>query len=91
MKVNTSIYKGIAYIQVSALPPDQKEKLLQTINQELLIKILVDGKLVGNCLQYKDYETWFDNIYAAQLSPAKTQKEVKEKNSVPLVQMDDRG
>jgi len=63
MKVNSSIYKGIQFVQVNALPSDQKDKLLSTINRELLIKILIDGKLVGNCLQFKDYETWFDNIY----------------------------
>ena len=66
MKVNSTIYKGIEYIQVSALPPDQKEKLLQTINHDLFIKILVDEKLIGNCLLFKDYEIWFENIYKPQ-------------------------
>lgn len=66
MKVNSTIYKGIEYVQVSSLPPDQKDKLLQTINHDLFIKILVDEKLVGNCLLFKDYEIWFDNIYKPQ-------------------------
>jgi len=66
MKVNSTIYKGIEYVQVSALPPEQKEKLLQTINHDLLIKILVDEKLIGNCLLFKDYEIWFENIYKPQ-------------------------
>jgi hypothetical protein len=65
MKVNSTIYKGIEYIQLSSLPAEQKEKLLQTINHDLFIKILVDEKLVGNCLLFKDYEIWFDNIYKA--------------------------
>jgi hypothetical protein len=68
MKVNSTIYKGIEYIQVNALPLEQKEKLLQTINHELLIKILVDEKLIGNCLLFKDYEIWFDKIYNPQTS-----------------------
>lgn len=63
MKVHSTIYKGIEYIQVSTLPADQRERLLNTINPELLIKILVDGKMVNNCLQFKDYEAWFDGIY----------------------------
>ena len=66
MKVNSTIYKGIEYIQVSSLPADQKEKLLQTINNDLFIKILVDEKLIGNCLLYKDYEIWFENVYKPQ-------------------------
>jgi hypothetical protein len=66
MKVNSTIYKGIEYVQVNSLPAEQKEKLLQTINHELFIKILVDEKLIGNCLLFKDYEIWFDNIYKSQ-------------------------
>ena len=65
MKVNSSLYKGIQYVQVNALPQDQREKLLKTVNPELFIKILVDGKLIRNCLQFKDYEYWFDNIFVS--------------------------
>jgi len=63
MKVSSSIYKGIQYVQVSALPVEQRDRLLGTINTELFIKILVDGKVIGNCLQFKDYEKWFENVY----------------------------
>jgi len=63
MKVNSTIYKGIEFVEISALPSEQKTSLLQTINPELLIKILVDGKLMPRCLQYKDYEDWYDNAY----------------------------
>lgn len=66
MKVNSTIYKGIEYVQVNSLPEDQKERLLQTINHDLFIKILVDEKLIGNCLLFKDYEIWFDNVYKPQ-------------------------
>jgi hypothetical protein len=63
MKVNSTIYKGIEFVEISSLPSDQKTILLQTINPDLLIKILVDGKLMPRCLQYKDYEEWYDNAY----------------------------
>lgn len=69
MKVKSSVYKGIEYIQINTLPADQRVKLLETLNSELLIKILADGKLIGNCIQFKDYEFWFDNIFLPQ-SPA---------------------
>lgn len=64
MKVNSTVYKGIEYIQVRELPPEQQELLLQSINQELLIKIVVEGTTIGNCLLYKDYEMWFDRVFA---------------------------
>ena len=82
MKVNSTIYKGIEYVQISALPTEQKERLLQTINRDLLIKILVDGELVRNCLQFKDYEIWFDNIYKAETKPVKAKMSKKEDESM---------
>jgi hypothetical protein len=69
MKVSSSFYKGIQYVQVSALPAEQRERLLHTIDAELFIKILVDGKVTGKCLQFKDYETWFENVYRPVLPP----------------------
>lgn len=88
MKVNSTIYKGIEYVQVSVLPADQQEKIQQTINRDLLIKIIVDGKLVGNCLQFKDYELWFDNVYkATQTNQVKAKKGIKEEAKKSIVQM----
>ena len=84
MKVNSSMYKGIQFVQVNALPQDQKDRLLGTINRELLIKILVDGKLVGNCLQFKDYEFWFDNVYQTQEAISRNPKVLQ---SGPLEEM----
>ena len=79
MKVNSTVYKGIEYVQVSSLPPEQQELLLQTINRELIIKILVEGKLVGNCLQFKDYEVWFDNIFKPEAKTPSSTKSKKDK------------
>ena len=77
MKVKSTIYKGIEYVQINTLPKEQMDSLLKTINRELLIKILIDDKLVGNCLQFKDYESWFDLVYSSD-KPSAT-KAVKEK------------
>lgn len=68
MKVDSKIYKGIEYIQVSELPNAQREKLLQTLDRDLFIKILIDEKIIGQCIQYKDYEAWFENTYAGSAS-----------------------
>ena len=85
MKVNSTVYKGIEYVQVNSLPGDQKEKLLQTINHDLFIKILVDEKLIGNCLLFKDYEVWFDNIFKSQTrGTLKTNLDNVESSSVQI-------
>jgi hypothetical protein len=76
MKVNSKIFKGIEFVQLNQLPPEQRDALLKTINHKIFIKILIDGKIVGQCLQYKDYEIWFENIY-------KTEKATQQPNLVP--------
>jgi hypothetical protein len=59
MKADSKIFKGIEYVQVSELPQAQRELLMQTINPELFIKLLIDGKIISGCLQYKDYSRWY--------------------------------
>ncbi len=83
MKVNSTIYKGIEYIQVRELPPKQQELLLQSINHDLLIKIMIEGKVVRNCLQFKDYETWFDSVYNAKHTSVKSSNASKDKKKTP--------
>ena len=68
MKVDAKIFKGIEYVQISELPQTQREMLIRTINPELFIKLLVDGKIISGCLQYKDYSTWYQNQYAVGVS-----------------------
>ena len=68
MKVNSTVYKGIEFIEISSLPNDQKASLLETLDPELFIKIMVDGKLIPRCLQFKDYEAWYDSSFHSSAS-----------------------
>ncbi|HEY3401985.1 MAG TPA: hypothetical protein VGK59_01280 [Ohtaekwangia sp.] len=63
MKVQAKNFKGIEYIQVNQLPKDQYEKFQLTINKSLFIKILIDGKVISGCVQYKDYSLWYEGVY----------------------------
>jgi hypothetical protein len=82
MMVNSKVYKGIEYIQLSELPQAQREGILQTINQDLFIKIMIDGKIVDHCLQYKDYSAWYKGIY--QAGAAVKKDESVQENSVAI-------
>lgn len=73
MKVDAKLFKGIEYVQLSELPQNQRELLTQTINQELFIKLLVDGKIVSGCIQYKDYSKWYVELYQPLVSAAREQ------------------
>lgn len=66
MKVNSRIYKGIEYVQLSDLPVDQQEKIKELFTEDFLIKILIDKSIVSNCIQYKDYLNWFDKNYSSE-------------------------
>ena len=63
MKVDSKTFKGIEYVQVSELPQTQREILTQTINPDLYIKLLIEGKIISGCLQYKDYNKWYQEHY----------------------------
>ena len=85
MKVERKIYKGIEYVLVAQLPQTQREQLMQTLSQDQLIKILIEGTIVSQCLQYKDYSFWFDNIYNSTRQPVKeTVSEQVSLNSAQL-------
>jgi hypothetical protein len=60
---NPKLYKGIEYVQLKELPEDQQQKIRQSLNRELFIKILIDGQLHQDCILYKDYKHWFENVY----------------------------
>jgi hypothetical protein len=61
MKAEAKIFKGIEYVVVTDLPQGQQQRLLDTINQDLFIKIMIEGKIVSRCLQYKDYSKWYEH------------------------------
>ena len=63
MMTESKLYKGIEYIQLNELPEAQRNHLVQTISKELFIKIMIDGKIVNDCLQYKDYSFWYNSVY----------------------------
>lgn len=83
MKVDAKIFKGIEYVQVSELPQSQREILTQTINPDLFIKLLIDGKIISGCLQYKDYNHWYVSQFQAAKNPAREQSVVSDLDIKP--------
>ncbi len=60
MRVESENYKGIEYVRVSNLPADQKENIKNSLAQDKVIKILKDGGVIEDCVQYTDYLSWFE-------------------------------
>lgn len=70
MKAKAKFYRGIEFISVSDLPADQ-QLLLQYAHEPDRIKILMDGKILNNCIQYKEYMGWYATVYERSVSATK--------------------
>lgn len=62
MKVQASQYKGIDFVRFHELPEDQ-QALLRLNTEVERINILIDGKIVSNCIQFKDYSAWYTSVF----------------------------
>ena len=79
-------YKGIEYVQLSELPEEQQTLLGQTFNRELIIKIQINGKIISDCIQSKDYILWYEEQFKPlPQDVAKLQK--MESESAPAKQV----
>lgn len=72
MKTPAKNYKGIVYVQLNELPVIQQELILKTVHKDLFIKIIIGKKIVSSCLQYMDYEHWYNNVYTIKAKEKST-------------------
>lgn len=76
MKVNSKIYKGIEYIQLTDLPQEQQALIVQNLDEDFFIKILVESSVISQCIQYKDYVMWFETVYGGEVSAVESAESV---------------
>ena len=81
MKAVVEIYKGIEYIQLSVLPEDQKNEILKSLSDRLVIRILRNDVLLKDCVQFQHYEYWYENIF----SKLKIEEEQTVSEKVPTL------
>jgi adenosyl cobinamide kinase/adenosyl cobinamide phosphate guanylyltransferase len=68
MKVACEQYKGITYIRIAALPEKQKQQFWVSFDQEKIIKILKDDKLLNDCVLFNDYTEWLKSVLKEEVS-----------------------
>jgi adenosyl cobinamide kinase/adenosyl cobinamide phosphate guanylyltransferase len=68
MKVACEQYKGIIYIRIAALPEKQKQQFWVSFDQEKIIKILKDDKLLNDCVLFNDYTEWLKSVLKEEVS-----------------------
>jgi hypothetical protein len=60
MKVPVEVFGGIEFVRISNLPEDQKEFITCSISRDRIIKILKDKVVIGDCIQYHDYNSLYN-------------------------------
>ena len=76
------VFRGIHYIRVSELPTDQQALFREWLPSDQIIKIMIDKKVMDNCVQYHHYKHWYDNIYPTQeLAKMEVNEEEAEQKS----------
>lgn len=78
--VASKTYKGIEYIQLSSLPKEQYDVFLKTVTEEIIIKIKVKEEILPDCIQYKDYVSWYRNVFT---TPGEHEKTILPQNQQP--------
>jgi len=75
MKEKRKTFKGIEYVVFDELPCEQQSILLLTFSRSQFINILVDGKVIRNCIAYCSYSDWYEEVYQASRGDGKNQPE----------------
>ena len=84
MKAKARYYKGIEFVVLAELPANQRILLESTPSEPERIKILIDGKITEDCIQYKHYNDWYTTIYASSVAPV-TPEPIPVNVGVPVI------
>lgn len=57
-------YKGIDYVRLESLPLEEMDQIVNWLNSDTLIKIQTETELMRDCILYKDYEHWYNNVFS---------------------------
>jgi hypothetical protein len=66
MKASPHYDLGTGYVQISKLPFDQVLKLRDWLPQTSIIKLRSLDEDLDDCIQYSEYEYWFDFQFTAE-------------------------
>lgn len=69
MNVKPRFYRGIEYVRVDDLPAEQQALLQMSFTYPERISILIDGKIIRNCIQYKPYTEWYTHVFQTSVAP----------------------
>lgn len=62
-KIKPSQQGVTEYVRLANLPEKQVEDLLEWLPQTCLTKVKAEESLLEDCVDYDDYEFWFEHCY----------------------------
>jgi hypothetical protein len=77
--IQGKVYKGIEYIKISDLPLNEQLAIREWLTLDTTIKIQTEKELLTECVQYKDYKHWIENVYSKETT---NETSFKSKTSV---------
>lgn len=81
MRAAAENYKGIEFVRISTLPEDQKQLIWTSLKRDKIIKILKNDCLLNDCVQVRDYETWYtENYFVKPADSSATPQPPKNQN-----------
>ena len=85
MKAAVEVYRGIEFVRLSSLSPEEKRGLLEAKYFTKTIKILRDQELINDCLPYHFYLEWYETSSGIHSGVARELASlVKLKSSLPV-------
>ena len=62
-KIKPNRQGATEYVRLSKLPDEQIDDLLGWLPESYLTKVKKGKKLLNDCIEYDDYEFWYENCY----------------------------
>ena len=62
-RVSPMHYKGVSFVEINALPKDQKTQFEEWVAEPDKINIETDNIIIEQCATYEEYAFWFENHY----------------------------
>ncbi len=73
-KLSSQVHKGIHYIKLADLSKGQREAFEKWLDKEHIISIMIENSIVKDCVQFNEYDYWFESVYSKKKSPTSVKK-----------------
>ena len=63
LKASPTFFEGVNFVQISSLPYEQQSIFQDWIPANSLLKVEINSIMMDDCVDYREYNYWFDFKY----------------------------